>query len=300
MPARKRRVVFFIEPEWAYGSIHYELCKYLWAYDIDCRVMPWLKPYDRGEFTDLVNSVDLVVSNTGVTSALAAYNMPLNKLVLMAHGDFDIDLYVNEPHFDLRDCAGYAVITNRLVGYSQSRGVACVPTVAHVGINTNTFYQPVAKTLERVGYAGAWGDRHSIELKRPYLTERAANQAGLDFHAAVWRQNSFTTMPGWYGSVGAVMVASTNEAACMPSLEAGAAGRLMLTTPVGSWPDRISPTGGIALPLEVDAYVAEATAHLLFYKNNPEAYRHKCEQIQEHAQSYDWSKVIHEWVELLG
>ena len=300
MPARKRRVVFFTEPEWAYGVIHYELCKYLWAHDLDCWVVPWNKVYDKQEFTDLVNSVDLVVSNTGATGALASYDMPLDKLVLMAHGDLDIDNYLKDKHFELRDCAGYAVITNRLVGYSAACGIERVPTVAHVGINTNTFYQPIATALTRVGSAGAWGDRRAVELKRPYLIERAAQQAGLEFHAAVWRQHSFTTMPGWYGSVGAVMIASTNEAAGMPSLEAAAAGRLLLTTPVGSWPDRISPTGGIALPMEEDAYVEEATAHLVFYKNNPEAYRQKCQQIQEHAQSYDWSKVIHEWVELLG
>jgi glycosyltransferase involved in cell wall biosynthesis len=300
MAASKKRVLFFVEPEWAFGSVHYELCKYLWAYAIDGRIVPWNKPHDTQAFMDCVDAADLLVSTPGAVAALTTYNVPPNKMVLIAHHEYDINTYKENPCIDLRDCAGYAVITNRLAEYSKACGIERKPTVTHVGINTNTFYQPVAKSLERVGYAGSWGSGHPVSMKRPHLVQKAAEQAGLSFDAAVWRQNSFTTMPGWYGSVGAVMVASTTEGAGMPSLEAGAAGRLMLTSPVGSWPDRISSAGGIVLPLEEDAYVAEATAHLLFYKNNPEAYRHKCEQIQEHAQSYDWSKVIHEWVELLG
>lgn len=300
MAKHKRRVVFFVEPDWAFGSIHYGLCKYLWAYDIDCRVLPWNRQYDTQEFIDCLPTVDLVVSIPSAVRALSSYGVPPAKLVLVAHGTYDIDIYRNDPCIDVDACTGYAVTSHHLAAYSKACGIGRTPMLASVGINTNTFYQPVSKLLTRVGYAGSWGNGHPLELKRPQLTDCAAQQAGLEFHAAVWRQHSVVTMPGWYGSVGAVMIASTNEGAGLPALEAGAAGRLVLSTPVGHWPERVGNAGGITLPFDADAYVEEATAHLVFYKHNPEAYRQKCQQIQEHAQSYDWSKVIHEWVELLG
>lgn len=299
MVKQKRRIAFYFEPEWAFGSVHYELCKYLWAYDMDCQLIPWNRAYDRQEFKDYVSTVDLIVTCPVSVGVLLDFGVPISKIVLIAHHINDIQRFEHHK-IDLDACAGYAGTTRRIVEFSKASGIARAPSLAHIGINTNTFYQPAAESLTRVGYAGSWGRGHPIENKRPYLVVRAAQQAGLDFHAAVWRQNSFTTMPGWYGSVDAVMVASREEGAALPALEAAAAGRLVLTSPVGSWPDRIGSAGGVVLPLEDEEYVAAGTAHLLFYKNNPEAYQQKCQQIQEHAQSYDWSKVIHEWVELLG
>ena len=82
-------------------------------------------------------------------------------------------------------------------------------------------------------------------------------------------------------------------------MEAAAAGRLVIGTPVGHFPLRAYQGGGIIAPAAADKFRAFTAATLRYYKDNPTAYVEKCRSIQEAAQQFDWQYVIGEWVELM-
>jgi glycosyltransferase involved in cell wall biosynthesis len=105
-------------------------------------------------------------------------------------------------------------------------------------------------------------------------------------------------MPGFYPQVGAVVVSSTHEGAGLPALEAAAAGRLVISTPVGHW-DRIGTKGAVEMPVEAESFVQCCSETLIYYKNNPKEYQVRCLTIQEHAREYDWINHVESWVELI-
>jgi hypothetical protein len=48
-----KKVAFFFEPDWAFGSVHYELFKYLWNEDYNCHLLAWNKAYTVDELQEL-------------------------------------------------------------------------------------------------------------------------------------------------------------------------------------------------------------------------------------------------------
>jgi glycosyltransferase involved in cell wall biosynthesis len=111
--------------------------------------------------------------------------------------------------------------------------------------------------------------------------------------------NSFVTMPGFYKFVDAVIIPSMQEGGGLPSLEAGAAGKLVIGTPVGYWQERVSIFGGIQVPVEEKDFIEFTVTALKYYKDKPNKYREKCYAIREHAKSYDWSNYVEQWVKEL-
>jgi glycosyltransferase involved in cell wall biosynthesis len=105
-------------------------------------------------------------------------------------------------------------------------------------------------------------------------------------------------MPGYNPTVDALIVASTEEGAGLPALEASAAGRLVISTPVGLWQTRRG-TSGHTVPIDEKEFLEETVKLLEFYRANPAAYQEKCSSTQQHAKNYDWSQVIGHWVGLL-
>ena len=83
-------------------------------------------------------------------------------------------------------------------------------------------------------------------------------------------------MPEFYRSVDAVVTSSISEAAQLPVMEAAAAGRLVIGTPVGHFPLRAYQGGGIIAPAAADKFRAFTAATLRYYKDNPTAYVEKC------------------------
>jgi len=142
---------------------------------------------------------------------------------------------------------------------------------------------------------------YGIEWKRGELAEAAAREAGLEFRVAgsTGNQISFHDMPEFYRSVDAVLTSSISEAAQHPVIEAAAAGRLVIGTPVGHFPRKAYEGGGILAPVEAGKFKAFTVETLRYYKDNPAAYRDKCHAIQEAARKFDWKYTIDDWVELI-
>jgi len=171
-----------------------------------------------------------------------------------------------------------------------------------MGVNFAEFYSMISERLSTVGYASSMSvTTYGIEWKRGELAEAAAREAGLEFRVAgsTGNQASFHDMPEFYRSVDAVLTSSISEAAQLPVMEAAAAGRLVIGTPVGHFPRKAYEGGGILAPIEAGKFKAFTVETLRYYKDNPTAYRDKCHAIQEAARKFDWKYTIDEWVELI-
>src|SRR4029077_16795746 len=101
------------------------------------------------------------------------------------------------------------------------------------------FHMEIPSRLETVGYASSMSTKtYGIEWKRGDLAQAAAREAGLAFQGAgsIGSQRSFHNMPGFYRTVDTVRDGHISEANAFPVMEAAAAGRLVIGTPVGNFP----------------------------------------------------------------
>jgi len=294
-----KQVVFFTEPEWAFGTIHYELTKYLFGYDVNATVMPWNRQYSQLEVAELSDKIDYFVATPyGVAILIDRYRVAPEKCIAVAHARMDIECLMTFLPEYRAQLAGYAVVSDWLRQQSAELCVERIPAVTPIGINYNSFFTWPSKELRTVGYAGAINpDNIHRHIKRPWLIESAAAQAELSLKIAHGYHNSWATMPGYYKSVDCVIVASTEEGAGLPALEAAAAGKLVISTPVGIWLARAGDSGH-TVPIEETEFVRQTVELLNYYKNSPGDYQIKCAETQQHARRYDWTNVIQSWVEL--
>jgi glycosyltransferase involved in cell wall biosynthesis len=82
-------------------------------------------------------------------------------------------------------------------------------------------------------------------------------------------------------------------------MEAAAAGRLVISTPVGGFPYLAARGGGITAPLGAEEYKAFVTEKLMHYKERPDEYMETCSKIQEAALQFDWEYTVEEWIKLI-
>lgn len=284
----------FTEPEWAFGSIHYELTKNLFAHGINATVLNWERSYTQQEIQELADNVDLFHSTPyGINILIQQYGIQPEQCVATVHARWDINHLVDYDPAVIQRLHAYTAVSAWLVEQSLAAGIQRIPQVTPVAINYDTFRHEPSRELRTVGFAGATTGVH-LDIKRPWLVEQAVKNAGLELKLAHGHHNSYVTMAGYYPTVDALLVASTEEGAGLPALEASAAGRLVISTPVGLWKS-LSGTSGHTVPIDADRYVEEVTALLEFYRDNADAYRSKCQQTQTHAERYDWSQVIDSW-----
>jgi len=294
-----KQITFFTEPEWAFGVIHYELVKHLFVHNVNATVLPWNKQYTAQEIAELTNVVEAFVSTPyGVAMLIDCYGVPPEKCIAVVHAVLDIECLKTFLPDNVQRLRAYSAGSEWLIVQSQILGIDRIPSYTPVGINYQSFFTEPSPELRTVGYAGAINpDNIHRQIKRPWLVEQVTQQAGLNFCAAHNYHNSWITMPGFYHAVDAVIVASTEEGAGLPALEASAAGRLVISTPVGIWLAK-ADNSGHTVPIEQDQFMSATLDLLEMYRDNSAAYREKCLTTQAHARKYDWSQVIHYWTEL--
>lgn len=294
------RIVFFVEPEWAYGVIHYDLTKWLQQYDVKASVMAWTKQYTLDEVQELSQHIDYFVSTPSGLEALCIYHYKIKpeQCIAVCHSREDI-VYLQRLPVDVQNrIARFGAVSNWVRDEMVSMGITKPIQVCTLGIDYEQFYSPIAKELEIVGYAGAYKIAHNDHIKRAHLVDQAVGRSGLGLKIAMHYHNSFVTMPGFYPQVGAVVISSTHEGAGLPALEAAAAGRLVISTAVGHW-DRIGIKGAVEMPVDAEHFVERCAETLTYYKNNPKEYQARCLTIQEHAREYDWKHHVESWVKLI-
>ena len=128
------------------------------------------------------------------------------------------------------------------------------------------------------------------------LAEAAAREVGLGFKVAGSTRNQirFEDMPDFCRTVDAVVTSSNGEGAGLTVIEAAAAGRLVIGTPVGHFPRKAYEGGGIIAPVDAKKFKSFTANTLRYYKENPQAYVDKCHAIQDAARKFDWCYVIDE------
>ena len=284
----------YTEPEWAFGSIHYELTKQLYSRGINATVLNWERTYNQQEIQELAGNVDYFHSSPyGINLLVKNYGIRPEQCVATVHAKWDLNHLIEYGADFVNSLHAYTVVSEWLAEQSLATGIVRIPTVTPVAINYDTFHHAPSDQLRTVGFAGAVSGVH-LNIKRPWLVEQAVKNAGLELKLAHGYHNSYVTMAGYYPTVDALLVASTEEGAGLPALEASAAGRLVISTPVGLW-ESLSGTSGHTVPIDDAEFVRQTTELLLFYKNNTEAYRAKCLATQQHARRYDWSQVVDSW-----
>ncbi len=300
---KKKKVLFYTETKWAYGIIHNDLSKELYKHNIIADSLNWDLNYTQDEFNFFIKTYDVFVTSAPLVPKLHQhYKVPLHKIIATAHEQWDLYLANRDCGIEFFEVIkDFAVISNILVDLSKNLGIKRVPKVVNAGICFDNFYRPVSDNLKNVGYGGAKVSPNffGIDRKRGQLVEKALEgiqNVGLISHSFY----HYLCMPAYYETMDCLIMSSLEEAGGMPILEAAAAGRLVIGTPVGYFEDHGPKGGGIVVPLDENDFVNKTKEALIFYRDNPTIYKIKCEQIQQYARdNYDWSKKIQNWVELL-
>jgi glycosyltransferase involved in cell wall biosynthesis len=229
-----KRVLFYTQNRWAFGSIHHGLCKELYKHGIYANLLDWTIPYSQHEFDFLNRTYDVFVTTPEAVIPLHQRGIALNKIVSIAHGQWDILLAKRNSGVDFYSrLKGYAVISDVLKNKSIEFGVNRIPDIVKLGIHTDVFKRNISDRLLVVGYAGMKETKNFFgeEIKRGKLVEDAVTGMNVDLRS--FPEMNHLCMPSYYGIVDCVVMSSTEEAGGLPMMEAAAAGRLTIGTPVG-------------------------------------------------------------------
>ena len=191
-----KKIVFYMEPTWAFGTIHYELCKYLWGYGFDCQLLPWNQSYSLDEMQELIDTTDLFVT-TPHGWRLLGYSYKIfdpGQCVVISHSKLDMDELI-EMHGseDFYKFHKYGAVSEWLSEVSTQLGITRPATVTPLGINTSSFYSKPNDSLRTVGCMNLGQVGVHQKIKRPWLLEVTTQRAGLNIRAAASYHHSFIT-----------------------------------------------------------------------------------------------------------
>ncbi len=296
------RIGFYTYSEWAFGAIHNALCKELYRLGIYANIIDWNKTYTQLEFDSFMELYDVFVTSPGkAVDILLAFGVPYDKIIVVVHGRYDVQAGISHGN-NFNAFRKYGGVSPDLQEYSKLLGINRDMIVAMNGIHFDYFYDKPQTKLSNIGYGGALEYKnhldHNRDLKRGYLIKKVSDRTGIPINVVTPR--SYMTMPSYYKTVSCVMVSSTEESCGLPLMEAAAAGRLPISTPVGvarDYPN--SPC--IVLPFDENDYVERAFSVLSTLKSDSYQYHLNCVEAQDFArQHYDWSVRIWDWIKLLA
>jgi len=297
------RILIYGYPKWSHGRVYYDVMTRLWRQGVVADILNWQSDHSA-YFAELGRYYDLILTAPdGVRTLTDSYGVPPSKMIVVSHHENDIRMLIEQKGREIfDDFAAYGVVSYFVYCASMMQGVRRAPAVVSLGVGFDDFHAPIPSRLEVVGYASSMSVvTYDVEWKRGHLAEAAARNAGLEFKVAgsTGNQTSFHDMPDFYRTVDCVLTSSISEAAQLPVMEAAAAGRLVIGTPVGHFPLRAYQGGGIIAPIEADRFVAFVSDTLEHYRANPTAFRDKCQSIQAAAHQFDWSTCFPEWLDLI-
>ncbi len=298
-----KRVLFFIENGWAFGTIHHGLCKELYKHNIYANLLDWSVQYTSEEISFLNSTYDIFVTIPNMADVLIQnYHINPNKIILIAHEQTDIliTLQRNGKEY-FKQFKEYGVISKILKDKSKEVGIEIEPKIVKTAIHFDHLYAPVSQQLTTVGYGGAKfaHNFYGVDRKRGHLVEECVSRVkGLSLRPHKFYNH--LCVPAYYKEIDCLVMSSLEDAGGLPTMEAAAAGRLVIGTPVGYFETCGPEGGGVVVPINEQDFVTETTNHLNFYKDNPKEYIEKCEQIQQYARDhYDWSVRISDWLNII-
>ena len=106
------RVAFFIEPKWAFGSIHYALSKEFYKRGIYADVISWEQDWSDTEKQSISNIYDVFVSTPyGISILNKIWKVPLEKCVAILHSKWDANFF----DFNHNQLKGLGSITPQII-----------------------------------------------------------------------------------------------------------------------------------------------------------------------------------------
>jgi len=296
------KVLFYTQNRWAFGSIHHGLCKELYKHGIYANLLDWTIPYSQHEFDFLNKTYDVFVTTPEAVIPLHQRGISMDKIIAVAHGQWDILLARRNFGVDFYSrLKGYAVISDVLKNKSIEFGVTRIPDIVKLGIHADVFKRSISDRLLVVGYAGMKETKNFFgdEIKRGKLVEDAVTGMNVDLRS--FPEMNHLCMPSYYGIVDCVVMSSTEEAGGLPMMEAAAAGRLTIGTPVGYYAEDAIESGGVIVSIDPNDFINETRDAIQRYQQDNQLYRYTCAKIQEYAiETFDWSNRIESWIKLFN
>jgi glycosyltransferase involved in cell wall biosynthesis len=292
------KLLFYTENNWAFGAIHRALCKHLFNYGIYADILSWENHYTDNELSHLVNSHDFFATSPESLGALSKRGIPLEKIIIIAHGSESLNRAVERFGVDIfNHIYKYAVINPQLSELSKNINIKRLPEVVKVGIDTTYFCATPSKELKDLGYAGAKQHilKNGKDCKRVHLIEKVAKRVNLPLVCPATKM-PHACMPGYYKTITSLMIASSEETAGLPAMEAAASGKLVLSTKVGYFDEGY----GIVLNMNEENFISDAVHALEKYKD-PKLYSEACDKAQQYSiEHHDWTHHIEGWVNLFN
>ena len=138
-----KKVIFYLDPEWALGSIHYELVKYFFLNGINAFLMGWSRHYEYtvDEIKELDDDTDYFITTpNGYRGLRATFNIFPTKIVVVAHSMSDLRELLDST--GIAECQlfkEFAVVTPFLRDEAIKMGFLRTPKVCRLGVNTNSY-----------------------------------------------------------------------------------------------------------------------------------------------------------------
>ena len=294
-------VLFFIENNWAFGSIHNALLKEFHLRGVNAAILNGRCDYGVEEFKLLKDSSRYILTISCGVEYLIEMGIEPERIIVVAHEEEDICALYAEHSSVMNSLKNYSVVSSHLINFSKEVGIERIPKLTKNGINFDYFYRPLREGLRNVGYAGARRstNRFCIDRKRGYLVNDALSRIH-DLNFIEHEFYNFLCMPGYYSRIDSLVVSSSQEACGLPIMESAASGCLLISTNIG-YVKEYGKDAAVVLPTEENQFVEELVETLNFYKSNSKAYIEKCKLIQDFArENYDWKFVVEDWINLLG
>jgi len=298
-----KKVIFFFEDNWAFGSIHRALEKELFKHDIYANVLDWRNPYSYDELKYISDTYDYFVTLPTVIEYLMSGGIPLEKMICVAHSAYEIfqsnavNTHITTNYYDLHS---YGVITPELEYLAQFSGCKKEVKIVRNGVHFDYLYSKPSESLKTIGYSTSMLSHNFFgqDKKRGYIAEKCANLCDLPFKPI--KDQTFLALAGYYKTVDCVIQTALEEACGLSMLEAACAGKLCIGTNTG-YLKYHSPNAGISHPINEEEFISNCVNTINYYKDNPKEYVEKCLEIQSYARDhYDWSVVIQDWVNLFN
>lgn len=298
-----KKVLFFTENNWVFGKIHNELIKALYP-DIYCDILDYTISHDIEEMKLYLEKYDFFVSNPwGAYLLYSKYNIPVDKLIAIAHGELDIHVISkngpnNERYKDLNfinSIRGYAVVSPFVYNLSINSDITRKPEILRIGLNTELYRCPKKTKLTTLGYLGSINVNYGHgNIKRGYLAQQLANLTNLNLTIA--NSYNFLAVEPLYKNIDMIVFCSLTEGNPYSALEAFAAGIPVIGTPVGIFPELAESGGGKMLPFNPHEFLYEGMNFINELKNNNSLYLDMCEKAAEYSQNIDWNVRRNNWI----
>ena len=251
----------YTDTEWGLGEWARGLAAHV---PFDVTLLDWA----RATAED-VAGFDLYLTLPEYRTGLFERGIPPERIAVVAHDESDLQRALRRS--SLAAYRGYAVVSDSLACSSLTLGITRVPTVLRLGVDCAKFHAPPPERLQRLGYMSVMSRRteSGVERKRGHLAREIAEKSGLEFVQSDVRVPS-AALPAKYHGIDALVMTSLQEGAGQPPLEAAAAGRFVIGTPVGQFP-RLAWEGiGVMGPLGEKEFVQFAVNRLVDMKSDPE------------------------------